>query len=887
MQIPFRQGIVKSVPNFIQITGSTVSLVIPQPDYVLVTIADGDTDYLVAEKSSVANAWSGPFSSGTDYWLYWDLNPSTGAKTYGYTLLEPVEGATAPAAPIGDQHWFDTTTNTTKVWVAAAGRWVKKIRVFAARLTSSSSLVSMSIGSPAFTGTQVGGYVNTPVLAGFLVYDSEGKALRKGNGEFFTTEDKAITGITTSSRVRFSSIVQEAESIANMSNNTIVVFTDFDKIGPANPIDVIQTKQLGIIEEDVIIGGFVNVVMDGTVSSTDWDWSLYGVNTPLYLAPGGVLLATPTPPALVPVAVVTGKNSIHMGTPSIVINSTGGSIGVMSNTAQGTGRLSLASATPLDPVVVGDNDPRLTDARPPLTHTHAIADVTNLQFFLDGKVNLLGGTMIGALILNADPVDALGAATKQYVDDAPFVELAGDTMTGYLILNADPVDDLGAATKQYVDTHSGGGGGAAAPITEILFGTGPSVESVPEFTYDKTTGAFLLDARAVASPGGVLLLGANTLTDGSSNQGGPAALVGGNALNAGDGGYVNLQGGAAASGSAGGVYLTGGDAATTGSGGSVEVTAGNSGSGSGGYIQIRTGYSNDGSNSGSITLNTLDAALVGTISLTTGSGAYVANGSGGNITLTTGNGNTNSGTPGAGGNLSATAGNGYTGGNISLSAGRTEDAGSSLGGNITLAAGSKNDYGGGAGGYVLLKGGIYGYDSSHVALTYVMGGETGASTGGMVVTRASEQVLTNSTANLTEPPVFSTIGNIPCSRHVVLNLTGFGTDPIDMICPVAMKYNNLWNVKAYISIASTTDRATFEVSTTMEYSGVTASPQVMATSTTALYRSLGATSDNWAVVAGTNGASVKYTISSTSGTAFSLGGNASASLYINQVFIPA
>jgi hypothetical protein len=36
--------------------------------------------------------------------------------------------------------------------------------------------------------------------------------------------------------------------------------------------------------------------------------------------------------------------------------------------------------------------------------------------------------------------------------DDRYVMLAGSTMTGPLILNADPTDDLGAATKQYVDS---------------------------------------------------------------------------------------------------------------------------------------------------------------------------------------------------------------------------------------------------------------------------------------------------------------------------------------------------------------------------------------------------------------------------------------------------
>ncbi|MEO5642801.1 MAG: hypothetical protein ABIQ40_19870, partial [Bacteroidia bacterium] len=80
------------------------------------------------------------------------------------------------------------------------------------------------------------------------------------------------------------------------------------------------------------------------------------------------------------------------------------------------------------------------------------------------KLNLAGGTLTGNLILNANPTLQLGATTKQYVDAADTtlqtsingkLALAGGTMTGNLVLNASPVAPLGAATKQYVDTADG------------------------------------------------------------------------------------------------------------------------------------------------------------------------------------------------------------------------------------------------------------------------------------------------------------------------------------------------------------------------------------------------------------------------------------------------
>jgi len=79
----------------------------------------------------------------------------------------------------------------------------------------------------------------------------------------------------------------------------------------------------------------------------------------------------------------------------------------------------------------------------------------NVQMQIDSKLSKSGGTMTGAITLPADPINALEAATKQYVDtqDGTKVAKAGDTMTGFLTLNADPTSALHATTKQYVDSN--------------------------------------------------------------------------------------------------------------------------------------------------------------------------------------------------------------------------------------------------------------------------------------------------------------------------------------------------------------------------------------------------------------------------------------------------
>ena len=90
---------------------------------------------------------------------------------------------------------------------------------------------------------------------------------------------------------------------------------------------------------------------------------------------------------------------------------------------------------------------------------------------ISGKLDKTGGTMTGALVLAGNPVAALDAAPRQYVDT--MLPKAGGTMTGLLTLSGAPTAALGAATKAYVDSAVGGvtgflplaGGTLTGPLT--------------------------------------------------------------------------------------------------------------------------------------------------------------------------------------------------------------------------------------------------------------------------------------------------------------------------------------------------------------------------------------------------------------------------------------
>ena len=80
-----------------------------------------------------------------------------------------------------------------------------------------------------------------------------------------------------------------------------------------------------------------------------------------------------------------------------------------------------------------------------------------------------------------------GGGMSQIEADLRYLQLTGGTMAGAIVLHADPVGALEAATKQYVDSHSGGGGGSA---NTILNGSGPptgAVGSDGDFYIDSLT----------------------------------------------------------------------------------------------------------------------------------------------------------------------------------------------------------------------------------------------------------------------------------------------------------------------------------------------------------------------------------------------------------------
>ncbi len=394
MRVNFRQGIINyQIPSFLRVNQNAVDLIVTDTP-LLLTIASGPKDYLFIEEKTISKAWTSIIPH-THQWIYIDYNTRTGDRTFGTTRFEPVVSSIAPISPMSDQHWFDLTTTEMKVWTGS--RWMPKVRIIVAMIMNGITPVSVSQKSPEFDGTQVG--LNIPILAGTVLYNNQtGHALKDDLGKFLTTEDVFRTNNTNTSLLKFANTLIEVSATQPIAEYTIVKFADFGRIEPADAFTTTQNIPYGIIQEGVITDQTTLVIVAGVITNANWDWSSYGINTPLYCNETGQLTSTPVIPQQPFCAIIIDKHTILLTTPRQTTTSGNGgeTLQLMTDSVYGIGRLSLPAISDIDPIVVGDNDPRLTNS-----------------------VLKIGDTMTGPLILHDDPVDDLEAVTKQYVDNLP------------------------------------------------------------------------------------------------------------------------------------------------------------------------------------------------------------------------------------------------------------------------------------------------------------------------------------------------------------------------------------------------------------------------------------------------------------------------------------
>jgi hypothetical protein len=293
MRIDFRQGLLRyqtdtaGTPTFLRGSGVDVDLVV-SPDPFVCTFADGTEDYSFEERQTIPSAWNGPFINGIDYWLYVDIDPQTGVRSFGSTTLEPVVSFRAPPNPANGQHWFDKNETTQKL--RSNNRWIRVIRVFVAKLPAGSTSNIQAFG----IGSQAGLW--TPTNSGFIVFDENDRPVQRQGPfrqrRFLTTASALASQFTGSAEFQLEALFNTATAVENIPAWSAIALKGPNQVGLASNTQP-GAPAIGVVNEDAVPGEVVRVITSGTYTSTLLDFSNGDAGDPLFVGVTGQLVLAP------------------------------------------------------------------------------------------------------------------------------------------------------------------------------------------------------------------------------------------------------------------------------------------------------------------------------------------------------------------------------------------------------------------------------------------------------------------------------------------------------------------------------------------------------------------------------------------------------------------
>jgi len=264
MLVTIRQGIarVPDSPAFLALSSGVVNLIVVD-DPVVVTFADGSADYLLTESETINGAWTGPFSGGTDYWLYWDISKETGTRTFGATTVAPHFGNTRPSSPSIDAHFFDTTINKMVVW--SGSEWVERLRVFAAKLQGGTLLI------PETESSQIN--LNQMRNVGHILFDALAAPIKRTNGQFLTTETPVYASDNPLNSYKLEASQKRVRAVESIPKFHAVTFKGPNQIGLASSADTQYREAVGVSVEDISRNEIRNYVTNGYVINEAWNFT--------------------------------------------------------------------------------------------------------------------------------------------------------------------------------------------------------------------------------------------------------------------------------------------------------------------------------------------------------------------------------------------------------------------------------------------------------------------------------------------------------------------------------------------------------------------------------------------------------------------------------------
>lgn len=434
MLINFRHGLYQAERDIhdkpVVATAEAQGIVIKVANSIVTwSIAHGPKNYTVTEHRPIL-AVPAQSLSGINYcWVYVDVGRSTGKVSYGFTTTKPEYGDVAPTRTDG-QIWFDTKSNTTKVYSDPARTWIEHIRL-PIGIFDGSVFQTMPFGSTV-------NIIGNAIKSGTIIYDAVGKAITDSQGRFLTTVDKIFTDGPATHDLMLEANITRAIANEYIPAFHVVKYIDFETIALAEYRDSSESV-LAMSMHDAVAGAPVDLLIQGKVYNGLWNWP--EVNQTLWVNKNGQFSnADPFDLNLsdkrrVPCARVIGPKTIlftqglggvgEKGDAGDVVN-----IYNASDTVKGVTKLSVAPDNADEPIAVGINDPILRGPRPPTEHRHPATEITvspfgaftedNAQqaflYLQNEKLSVSGGTVTGNIksTVNAQAPDHL--TTLQDVD---------------------------------------------------------------------------------------------------------------------------------------------------------------------------------------------------------------------------------------------------------------------------------------------------------------------------------------------------------------------------------------------------------------------------------------------------------------------------------------
>jgi len=551
-------------------TNSKVDLHAPIEQMFQLAFAHRDTNYLLTlRQSGDINAWgygtaannNAPFTEGggsgpssNDYYLYVDLDRSTGLTSYGWTKYAPDPGTVASTAasirPTG-YHWYDTANKIMKEWTFSGipptyGAFAEKIRCFVAKYTFGGGFTSLSINTPSFVGTTVG-LPTASYRVGALVFDHDGSVLKRTLASnattFFTTEDLFYTGLQSTARSRVETIVLDGIAQQPIAAYQAVYFSGLHQVLPLT-VAVQDSSIVGILEQEAGVSGeLVQVTTSGVVNNPNWAWTT--VNELIYVDKDqpGVLTSEEADgyspdPGQKPIAVAIDETTILLRPSELILSVAAGQTFIsLSDTPAdyaSSGSKILRVTTGASGVEFGAYLPNLEDV------DSALAPSAGHVLYFSGasttwKSAAPGSTSgVEAWNIHLDQIAALSAATNQFIVGSAGAFTAKTPTEVKTILNY-VLNDMADVTTT---------GSPALAVGDVLRYNGSIWEPSPDAVYlqevFKTVAADTGAVTAATASDTLTITGGRNIT--TRTQGSPVGVVTDWAANLGDLSDVDLVG---------------------------------------------------------------------------------------------------------------------------------------------------------------------------------------------------------------------------------------------------------------------------------------------------------------------------------------------------------